>query len=730
MPTLAQAQLERDKIKALQAKQSFEDAYNATVSAEDTASAKRVINQLVSQHLQKLVVLWQQAIKNEQDETRVHYLMSDIAHDWLKELGQAVQQNLADADAGKVFNRAIKPKDLLTVSQWAERHRIIATGTNMPGPWRNENAPHAIEIMDSLSEHSPVEEVSFKKCSGVSGTEIINNWHGYLIHHVQNKDLMHTVPTLDLRDRVFNPHFKKMLKETPVLDELVVWNSRDASNSKEMTETLKGMQVHKIGANSPESARMLHIPYYSGDEISAYAWNLGGEGDTLTLFENRQKTFTRFKRLYVSTPTVDGVCRISDKYEKSDQRERYVPCPHCGHMHVLKFENFKFNYAPVAEDEKSGKKIVSHAWFECPECHKKIEEHQKNDMLDAGKWIPKFPKIKKRRGYHINAFYIKYGLGKTWLQIAQLWVDSQGDDAQLQAFVNTYLGETWVEPGEKVEAMSLLSRLESFHRIFGDDFKFVPGTIRIAAVDIQKNRFEATVADIEEGEELWTVQHLIIPADTAIKEEWVKLEEELEEWGVIAAGIDSGYNTSLVYEFCETHRWAIPLKGVPGMGRPLIEDAVKRKQRLRRRKKKAISPEPVGVDQGKGLIYARLKLDNPTTREVNKETGEIISEHREPRPGYIHFDNEPCFDDEYFAQLTAEKLITKKRAGREIQEWKKERPRNEALDCMVYLIATYRLAKDMPTIKRKMALIKNQPNTESSTNESTPQPTKRRRRGR
>ena len=231
MPTLAQAQLERDKIKALQAKQAFEEAYNATVSAEDAASAKRVIKQLVSQHLQKLVVLWQQAIKNERDETRVHYLMSDIAHDWLKELGQTVKQNLADSDAGNVFNRAIKPKDLLTVSQWAERHRIIATGTNMPGPWRNENAPHLTEIMDALSEHSPVKQVTFKKSSGVGGTEILWNWLGYLIHHVQNKDVMMVVPTLQLRDREFNPRFKKMVLESPDLTGLISFKSRDTTTN-------------------------------------------------------------------------------------------------------------------------------------------------------------------------------------------------------------------------------------------------------------------------------------------------------------------------------------------------------------------------------------------------------------------------------------------------------------------------------------------------------------------
>jgi phage terminase large subunit GpA-like protein len=48
-------------------------------------------------------------------------------------------------------------------------------------------------------------------------------------------------------------------------------------------------------------------------------------------------------------------------------------------------------------------------------------------------------------------------------------------------------------------------------------------------------------------------------------------------------------------------------------------------------------------------------------------------------------------DEEYFAQLTAEKLITKYRLGRPQKEWHKVRARNEALDCRVYAFAALKL---------------------------------------
>jgi phage terminase large subunit GpA-like protein len=73
----------------------------------------------------------------------------------------------------------------------------------------------------------------------------------------------------------------------------------------------------------------------------------------------------------------------------------------------------------------------------------------------------------------------------------------------------------------------------------------------------------------------------------------------------------------------------------------------------------------LGVDDLKSTIYSRLAV-------------------KDPGPGYIHFPLADWCDDEYFAQLTAEKIQTKHRRGVPYREWVQTRKRNEALDCMVY----------------------------------------------
>jgi len=250
--------------------------------------------------------------------------------------------------------------------------------------------------------------------------------------------------------------------------------------------------------------------------------------------------------------------------------------------------------------------------------------------------------------------------------VAQKWIDAQGDSSELKAFFNTYLGEVFKEEGDSIENVSLISRLEIYPEP-------LPVCLRTGGVDVQKDRLELTVVDWGKGEEGWVRDHVILPGDTAQPQVWEDLAETLADVEVKVCAIDSGYNASQVYAFVARRRWCFATKGVFGMGRPLVEDEKKRRQRLRVKRKRGVPVEPIGVDGGKGMLYARLK-------------------QMEPGPGYLHFPQEPAFDDEYFAQLAAEKLVTRFKGHRPIQEWVQTRARNEALDCLILALVALRLS--------------------------------------
>jgi len=669
---IAELQTERDKLRAAQAKAEYERAVAATCSAADLQAASDAVRAMLLQAIAGAERMLLDAISGEHDETRVHHRMSEAVHDLLGEAGEnAVRVSAALPVVGEQFKRGVKPRDLLSVSQWADRHRELRSGTNAPGRWHTDLTPYLREIMDALSEHSPVRQVTFIKSSGVGGTEAMYNWLGYTMHHLQNKDMLVVLPTLELRDRSFNPRLNKMLAESDVLGALVETASRNKSNRADLLEYGAQARIIKAGSNSPDSLRSDHLPYVICDEVDAFPWDVGGEGDPMTLIENRQRTFSRAKTYLVSTPTKEGASRIASQYDRSDKRRYHVPCPHCDEYQHLEWGGpelpygLKFRRLPKQDGETGPEQVMS-VWYVCKHCAAVIKEAHKSEMLARGRWVAEQPQVKLHRGYHLNALYAPVGLGLSWHKVAQKWLDSQGDTAELKGFVNTYLGEPWEEQGDNIDNISLISRLEDYPA--GIQFG-----ITTAGVDVQKDRLEITAAGWREGEECWVRDHIILPGDTAQPEVWDELHGVLVDAGVQLACIDSGYNTSMVYTFCEKRKWAIPTKGVTGPGRPLIEDEKRRRQRLRTRKKKGAAMEPLGVDQGKALLYSRLKL-------------------MQPGPGYVHFPCDAAFDDEYFAQMAAEKLVTKIRGTRPFQEWVQTRPRNEALDCLLLALAALRLS--------------------------------------
>ena len=63
------------------------------------------------------------------------------------------------------------------------------------------------------------------------------------------------------------------------------------------------------------------------------------------------------------------------------------------------------------------------------------------------------------------------------------------------------------------------------------------------------------------------------------------------------------------------------------------------------------------------------------------------------------------YDEEYFRQLTAEKIVTKYRRGFKRREWVLMRSRNEALDCRVYALASLSILNaDLKMLARQKKL--------------------------
>src|SRR5690606_19135321 len=105
----------------------------------------------------------------------------------------------------------------LDVSEWADKHRIIAKGAGAePGPWVTDRHPPLREIMNCLSEHSHVRLVDFMKSAQVGATEIGINWAGYVIDRGLDSMIV-AQPVKELAKAWTNSKFDPAVVEMPEL---------------------------------------------------------------------------------------------------------------------------------------------------------------------------------------------------------------------------------------------------------------------------------------------------------------------------------------------------------------------------------------------------------------------------------------------------------------------------------------------------------------------------------
>jgi phage terminase large subunit GpA-like protein len=74
----------------------------------------------------------------------------------------ASDDGLAAIERG--WRDGLKPDPLLTVSAWADQHRVLSQrASSEPGRWRTARTPYLKEIMDCLSPSSPIQRVAVMK---------------------------------------------------------------------------------------------------------------------------------------------------------------------------------------------------------------------------------------------------------------------------------------------------------------------------------------------------------------------------------------------------------------------------------------------------------------------------------------------------------------------------------------------------------------------------------------
>ena len=303
------------------------------------------------------------------------------------------------------------------------------------------------------------------------------------------------------------------------------------------------------GANSPTELRSRPIRILLADEIDAYPTTAGIEGDPLILAGKRLTTYWNRKEVDTSTPTIKGISRIEMEYEHSTMEEWNVPCPSCGELQPLEWENLSYKVDADGEVEN-----ISYICAKCGVIHSEVEW---KDHFNEGRYIAKYPK-RKVRGFHFNSLASTF-FG--WEKIIKEYIEAdsamkKGNSQLMKSFVNTELGLTWEEDGESADKDELLKRREKYRCE-------VPNEViaLTAGVDTQDDRFEVEIVGWGIEYESYGIYYKRIYGDLKQQEVWQRLHDFLfqkfkkadgTEMRIVRACMDAqGHFYNEVCKFCK-----------------------------------------------------------------------------------------------------------------------------------------------------------------------------------
>ncbi len=600
--------------------------------------------------------------------------------------------------AARALAQGLKPPARRTLSQWAEAERVVSAegGSPWPGRWSSVNTPYLVEIMDELSLSSPATEVVVKKGQQLGVTECGLNLLGQIAHEVPCTVLV-TLPTLDTLKKYVETKFNPMVEATPAVRAAVKpQKSRDEDGSTSYMKKWPGGWASMTTASSSAGLQMISTRVYIAEEISEYPFDVGGRGDPLAQADGRCAMHKgREKKFRNSTPGIKGSCRITQRYEAGDQRQYYVPCPHCGDYQVLRWARM---------DKEPGS--ATRAMIPCLSCGCFIEQKHKRSIMAQGKavWLKTFEgpgqpgdvvKPEEIEGYRARpsgrrhpSFDLPglYSPVVTWFDIVDKWDESKGIQRKEKEFSQQTLGEAFEERGDAPDVDRLFDKrdLTLQWRRIPKGALFVTG-----AADVQGNRIEWTVYAWGVGMTRWVIDKGVIDKDPNGADAWTELDRVVartypdwrdEPWSIDAFGCDAGYLSAKVYAWALRHAGTgrvFALDGKHGWKLPALGAPTKRDIDFEGRKVGAVMLWPVGTWDLKSEWYRGLRnlLNGP-----DSTTGEWPV-------GTVFFGEQ--IDKPWLEQATAEHLaddVTKD--GFQIRLWKKpEGKANEALDIAVYAAA-------------------------------------------
>lgn len=583
-----------------------------------------------------------------------------------------------------------KPAEQLSVSEWAERYRVLSEPAEEKGPLRMRRTPYLGPIMDRVLDPE-TETIVLCKSAQIAGTEGMLSVMGYFAHQAPCS-IMLVLADEDTAKYMSRERIQKMFRAAPELSKLIV---EDTFNIDEIS-LLNGAYIALGWASSVQKLASRPIKILICDEIDKKGYYIASnESSPISLAVQRTETFYSRKILLLSSPTLE-TGNIYKQLQSCDIiYDWHVPCPACGIHQPLRWsrefcygfegglfrgENgFMYTLGQVVWEggRKATAEQIAAAGYECGECGAVWSTQEKNLAVEHGRMVPRIEPTggEKKVGYHINRLYSLLGRSGDIPKLVSDWIGSVDDPKERQGFINSALAEPWRQIVVQSSESGILAAkcdLPAQH---------VPaGAIALTAfVDCQKSMFWFAVRAWARDFSSWLVHYGTLGT-------WEEVENLLFSscypvvgadslsMGIWRAAIDTGGGaredgpsmTEEAYMWVRNNGigrgcrvWGTrgsshPLAGKVHIGKPLDKT-------------------PAGVVFPPGRQLQIVHLDTSKLKDAFTYRLDLARQNM-PMGAYLHADT----DHVYVSHIKAEE---KRLDRRGLLEWVQVSKRNDLLDC-------------------------------------------------
>ena len=394
----------------------------------------------------------------------------------------------------------------MTTTEWANKYRFLSSKASArPGKYNSDLTPYIPGIHEALDDPRVYKVVGMKSAQVAWTDGVINNYIAKRIDIDPCPIVMMFAKDAAGREYV-QEKFEPMVEVTPrIANKVDVSKSRKADN-RQLFKNFTGGFLKLVGSNSSTNVKSTPAPVVIIEEPDDCSQNVGKQGDSIRLLEERTKTYHRRKIIFGGTPSIKGFSATEEGYNASDQRKFYVPCHDCDDAHVMHWDNVTW----LKDDAQKVVHIIyghsrpETARYACPHCGSAWDDNQKNRNVRKGYWQA-HAEFRGVAGFYINELYSPFP-GSRLNRLVERYLEAkkeleQGDDTSMIVFTNSCLGMPYEYQSDAPELEELKERALPYKE------NTIPhgGLILTAGVDVQHDRLAVIIRAWGREEESWLV---------------------------------------------------------------------------------------------------------------------------------------------------------------------------------------------------------------------------------